>query len=59
MYSGLIVWIKTQERGDIVGNASQQSIFVDSLQWLPWYFLVCLVLVFVSQHLRFGNKHSD
>jgi hypothetical protein len=59
MYSALIVWIKTQERGDIVGNASQQSIFVESLQWLPWYFLVCLGLVFVSQHLRFGNKQSD
>ena len=59
MYSGLIVWIKTQERGAIVGNVSQQSIFVESLQWLPWYFLVCLGLVFVSQHLRFGNKQSD
>lgn len=59
MYSGLIVWIKTQERGAIVGNASQQSIFVESLQWLPWYFLVCLALLFLSQHLRFGNKQSE
>ena len=58
MYSGLIVWIKTQNKGEIISHASEQSIFVESLQWLPWYFLICLTLVFVLQRIRFKSNYS-
>jgi MFS family permease len=55
MYSGLIVWIKTQQGGEVTGEAAQQSVFVESLQWFPWYFLGTVVLVFVLHRLRFGK----
>lgn len=56
MYSGLIVWIKSQAEGGVGGEAAQQSIFVESLQWFPWYFGGTVLLVFVCHRLRFGRK---
>jgi len=59
MYSGLIVWIKTQADSGAFGEhpkgilAAQQSVFVDSLQCFPWYFAFTVVMVFVIYRLRF------
>lgn len=56
MYSGLIVWIKSQADGTVVGEAAQQSVFVDSLQTFAWYFAFTVLMVFVIYRLRFGRK---
>lgn len=56
MYSGLIVWIMAQQDGEATGEAAQHWIFVQSLQWFPWYFLGTVVLVFVLHRLRFRKK---
>ena len=56
MYSGLIAWIKVQQEGEVSGEAAQQAVFVESLQWFPWYFLATVALVFVLQRLRFGKN---
>jgi MFS family permease len=56
MYSGLIVWLQSKAGGDVSGDAAQDALFVDSLQWFPWYFLFSVVLVFVLHRLRFGKK---
>lgn len=53
MYSGLIVWIKSQADETVVGEAAQQSIFVDSLQSFPWYFALTVAMAFVFYRLRF------
>jgi len=58
MYTGLIAWIKSQSEGEAVGQAAQQSTFVDSLQSFPWYFVFTVVMVFVIYRLRFGRKRS-
>jgi len=55
MYSGLIVWIKTQADGSVAGEVAQQSVFVDSLQSFAWYFAFTVLLVFVIHRLRFGK----
>jgi len=55
LYSGLIAAIKTGT--DKVGfeseKACRQAVFVDSLQWFPWYFAATVALVFVVHRLRF------
>ncbi|MGZ0655807.1 MFS transporter [Coraliomargarita sp. W4R72] len=56
MYSGMIVWIKSQADGDPLGEAVQQSVFVDSLQGFSWYFAFTVLMVFVLYRLRFGKK---
>ncbi len=64
MYSGLIVWIKSQADRSLVGahsegiSAAQQSVFVDSLQCFAWYFAFTVMMVFVIYRLRFGKKPS-
>lgn len=56
MYSGLVVWIKSQADGEVVGEAGQEAVFVDSLQVFPWYFAVTVGMVFVVYRLRFGRR---
>lgn len=58
MYSGLIVWIKTQQDGEVAIKAAQQAVFVESLQWFPSYFLGTVLLVFVLHRLRFGKRKN-
>lgn len=57
MYSGLIVAIKAGDDTDalIVEADYQKSVFIDSLQVFPWYFLVTVVLVFAVHRLKFGK----
>ena len=59
LYSGLIAWIKTEGVSPIIMDKKlneQDSIFVQSLGWFPWYFLVTLVLVFIFYRLRFRKN---
>ncbi|MEN8661702.1 MAG: MFS transporter [Lentimonas sp.] len=55
IYSGLIVILKTKHEADpeLRGEQLQQTIFVDSLTWLPLYFLVSVAAVFLVYRLRF------
>lgn len=53
MYSGLIVWIKSQSESSGLSAVTQESIFVDSLQVFPWYFAFTVLMVFAILHLRF------
>jgi hypothetical protein len=56
LYSGLIVWIKMEDGNTDVGDATQHSVFVESLQVFPWYFAFTVMMVFLIQRLRFGRK---
>ncbi|MGB0257077.1 MAG: hypothetical protein ACPGES_00360 [Coraliomargarita sp.] len=58
MYSGLIVAIKASEEADamMVEADYQKSVFIDSLQVFPWYFLGAVALVFVVHRLKFGKQ---
>jgi len=57
LYSALIAGIKLgADRDDYSSDqAYQEAVFVDSLAWFPWYFLVAVGLVFLLQWLRFGG----
>ena len=44
LYSGLIAWIKTSQTKPLEEGrnlSEQESVFVESLGWFPWYFLCC------------------
>ncbi|MBC8188940.1 MAG: MFS transporter [Puniceicoccaceae bacterium] len=56
MYSGLIVWIKAQQSGEIVGTVAEHSVFVESLQSFAWYFAFTVLMVFFIHRLRFGRE---
>ena len=56
MYSGLIVWIKTKTGNSAAVEAAQHSVFVESLQFLPWYFAFTALMVFAIHWMRFGRK---
>lgn len=58
MYSGLIVWIKTKADKGALGEAAQESVFVESLQVFSWYFAFTVLVVFVLYRLRFGKRKS-
>ncbi len=61
LYSLLISGIR--ERGDttmvVDGDDQQNEIFVESLEWFPWYFLISFVLVFIVYRLRFKGRTVD
>jgi MFS family permease len=59
MYSGLIVWIKTQAAGNVIGEAAQDSLFIESLQSFSWYFVFTVTMVFVLYRLRFGRRRAS
>ena len=56
MYSGLIVWIKTKAGNSAAVEAAQHSVFVESLQFFPWYFAFTALMVFAIHWMRFGRK---
>lgn len=58
MYSSLIVVLKSKHESDseLYGEQLQQTVFVDSLSWLPLYFLVSVAIVFLAYHLRFRKS---
>ena len=55
MYSGLIVTLKSKHEAnpELHGEQLQQTVFVDSLTWLPLYFLISVAAVFLVHRLRF------
>ena len=55
IYSGLIVWIKREVVKSAEGEAAQHSVFVESLQFFPWYFAFTVVMVFAIHWIRFGR----
>lgn len=59
-YSGLIAAVKTGEDPMAFANdiAYQKHVFIESLQFFPWYFLAAVALVFVVHRLRFWKKNS-
>ena len=58
LYSGLIAWIKlSNESAELSGGGdSQERIFVDSLAWLPAWFVFTIGLLFVIQWFRFARE---
>ena len=61
LYSGLIVWIKSEEIDPIAMGkkmTEQDFVFVQALGWFPWYFLVTFVLIVLTYRLRFGKKSA-
>ncbi|MGJ8641068.1 MAG: MFS transporter [Opitutaceae bacterium] len=57
LYSGLIVTLKAENEAntDLIGDELQQTVFVESLSWLPLYFLGSVAAVFLIHRLRFRN----
>jgi MFS family permease len=58
MYAGLIIALKTNQEAtsDLTGDRLQESVFVESLSWMPLYFLATVAVVFIVHRLRF---HKD
>ncbi|MEC8209298.1 MAG: MFS transporter [Verrucomicrobiota bacterium] len=56
MYSGLIAWIKTKLENSATDEATQHLVFVESLQFFPWYFAFTVLIVFAIHWMRFGRK---
>ncbi|MEE2988686.1 MAG: MFS transporter [Verrucomicrobiota bacterium] len=56
MYSGLIAWIKTKLENSATVEATQHLVFVESLQFFPWYFAFTVLIVFAIHWMRFGRK---
>lgn len=58
LYAGLIVGIRAS--GSAVegmnATATQQAIFVESLGWFPWYFVLTVGAVFLLHRWRFGKS---
>lgn len=58
LYAGLILRIKSDAGVSTPGadpGSQVQSVFVDSLAWLPWYFLFTLIVVCIVHRLRFRS----
>jgi len=57
-YSLLIAGIKGREDIAAIEEPSlrQETVFIESLGWFPWYFLVTILLVFVTYRIRFSKK---
>nr|WP_269523898.1 MFS transporter [Coraliomargarita parva] len=60
LYSALIAAIKLETDVTAFGSAGayQDEVFVRSLAWAPWYFLVTVGLVFIVRWLRFARSES-
>jgi MFS family permease len=59
LYSGLIAWIKTEGiPAQVMGRKmnEQDAVFVQSLGWFPWYFIITLILVVIFYRLRFRKN---
>lgn len=58
LYSGMIVVLRSKHSAnpDLTDENLQQTVFVDSLTWLPLYFLFSVGFVFLFQKLRFGKR---
>lgn len=59
MYAGLIASLRDghMQVGTEAGSVVEQAVFVESLGWFPWFFLVLLLSVLLFHCLRFrGSK---
>jgi MFS family permease len=58
MYAGLIASIRSAHSPSGRGNGAdfENTMFVESLGWFPWYFLVSVCAVFLLYRLRFGKS---
>ena len=59
LYSGLVAYIKTEDIPPIIMGREmkeQDAVFVQSLGWFPWYFLVTLALVLIFYRFRFRKS---
>ena len=58
MYAGLIASIRSghEHVGELAEGALEHAVFVESLGWFPWYFLVTVCAVFLLYRLRFGRS---
>jgi uncharacterized membrane protein YdcZ (DUF606 family) len=55
LYSGLIVTLQASGEASLA-SADSKPVFVESLQWLPGYFILTLVMMLVWHRLRFGAR---
>ncbi|MGK0176938.1 MAG: MFS family permease [Lentimonas sp.] len=60
MYSGLIIWIRSGRSEESIANdaAIKDSIFIESLGWGPWYFLISIVICVLSIRLQMARLSS-
>jgi len=58
LYAGLIVGIRSGDSAveGVNATATQQVIFVESLGWFPWYFVLTVGAVFLLHRWRFGKS---
>jgi hypothetical protein len=64
MYALLLAALRPRvaaSRPDLFGTALENSVFIQSISWFPWYFLVTLVMliVFAKRSLRNTDVHKQ
>ena len=60
MYGGLIAWIRSgdYEMTFVDGASTRDSVFIESLGWFPWYFLVSVIVCFGIIRLHMNRLRS-
>ena len=58
-YSQLLALLRPQISAESLGQTMEDALFVKSLAWFPWYFILCLIafLVLARRQLRHSDEH--
>ena len=63
LYGALIAYIRLgyPQEGSADSTATKDAIFIESLQWFPWYFLLTVVVFFLLNQLKafFSNTFEQ
>jgi MFS family permease len=60
-YSRLLALLRSLVSVESHGQTVEDALFVKSLAWFPWYFVLCLIifLLFARRQLRHGDEHRQ
>ena len=60
-YSRLLALLRSQVSVESLGRTLEDTLFVRSLVWFPWYFILCLIafLILARRQLRHSNEHKQ
>ena len=61
LYSRLLALLRSRVSVESHGQALEDALFVKSLAWFPWYFLLCLIvfLLLARWKLLYANKQGQ
>jgi hypothetical protein len=60
-YSRLLALLRSQVPLEPHSQTLEDTLFVKSLAWFPWYFILCLIafLFLARRQLRHGNEQGQ